>query len=203
MTQDTSPQDDITRLLLHWRSGNSEALDQLMPLVYEQLKEMAHRQMSREGSITLQATALVHEAYLRFIRLDVEWQDRTHFFALAASMMRRILVDEAKKRRSAKRGGNETFLLMEETDPPRTRPPIADLLDLDLALRRLAEHDPRKAKVIELRFFAGLTIAECVEVDLIRQPGASHLEVPLHGGVGDSQHLDAFGDGQAGKEAQL
>ena len=172
MTQNTSLQDDITSLLLHWRNGDSGALDELMPLVYEQLKDMAHGQMRREGSITLQATALVHEAYLRFTDLDVEWQDRAHFFALTASMMRRILVDEAKRRRSAKRGGNQTFLSIEESDHPPAKAPAVELLELDLALNRLSEFDPRKAKVIELRFFAGLTIAESVKV-----LGISHATV--------------------------
>ena len=151
----------VTRLLADWRSGDHEALDHLMPLVYEELRQVARRHMRSEGPITLQATALVNEAYLRLVDIDVEWQDRVHFFAIAASLMRRILVDEARKRRSQKRGGPEKALPLEDADAPIELD--AELVALDDALTDLAKVDARKAKVVELRHFAGLTIAETAE----------------------------------------
>ena len=157
-----APVNEITCLLLDWRGGDEQALDRLMPLVYQELRKVAYRQMRREGAITLQPTALVHEAYMRMVDLEIQWQDRAHFFALAASMMRRILIDEAKRRRAAKRGGGEPLLLLEEMD--QATEPETDLLALNQALTQLAELDERKAKVVELRFFAGLTIPECSEV---------------------------------------
>lgn len=151
----------VTQLLVDWRAGNEEALDRLMPLVYEELRQVARRHMRREGPITLQATALVNEAYIRLVDMDVQWQDRVHFFAIAASLMRRILVDEARRRRAAKRGGAEKALPLEEADAPIE--PDAELVALDDALTDLAKVDERKAKVVELRHFAGLTIAETAE----------------------------------------
>lgn len=156
------PANEITCLLLDWRGGDEQALDRLMPLVYQELRKVAYRQMRREGAITLQPTALVHEAYMRMVDLEIQWQDRAHFFALAASMMRRILIDEAKRRRAAKRGGGEPVLLLGDVD--QATEPETDLLALNQALTQLAELDERKAKVVELRFFAGLTIPECSEV---------------------------------------
>lgn len=164
MSGQNSNPDQITRLLLDWRGGDGTALDRLMPLVYTHLRSMAQGKMRSEGAVTLQPTALVHEAYLRLINVEVQWQDRAHFFALASTMMRRILVDEAKRRQTAKRGGGETFLLIEEVDIPLEIPPAANILSLDRALSQLAELDQRKARVVELRSFAGLTIAECSKV---------------------------------------
>lgn len=154
--------DEITSLLLGWRGGDDQALEQLMPLVYQELRSMAHRQMRKEGAVTLQPTALVHEAYLRMVNMEVQWQDRAHFFALSATMMRRILIDEAKRRRAGKRGGGEALLALEDID--QATEPETELLALSTALDALAELDERKAKVVELRFFAGLTIPECSEV---------------------------------------
>ena len=151
----------VTQLLVDWRAGNEGALDQLMPLVYEELRRVARRHMRSEGVITLQATALVNEAYIRLVDMEVEWQDRVHFFAIAASLMRRILVDEARRRRAVKRGGAEKPLPLEDVDAPVE--PDEELVALDDALTDLAKVDERKAKVVELRHFAGLTIAETAE----------------------------------------
>ena len=163
MNPDTEPR-DITRLLWSWRAGDGDALDELLPLVYEELRRVAQKQMRHEGAVTLQPTALVHEAYLRLVQAEVQWQDRAHFFALASSLMRRILVDEAKRRRAVKRGGGQTLLFMEELDGIEGPGSDPDLLALDEALSRLGELDERKMKVIELKFFASLTIAECADV---------------------------------------
>lgn len=151
----------VTQLLVDWRSGDSQALDQLMPLVYQELRKVARHSMRSEGPITLQATALVNEAYIRLVDMEVEWQDRVHFFAIAASLMRRILVDEARRRRALKRGGPERPLPLEDADSALE--PDAELVALDDALTDLAKVDERKARVVELRHFAGLTIAETAE----------------------------------------
>ncbi|MEM9552804.1 MAG: sigma-70 family RNA polymerase sigma factor [Acidobacteriota bacterium] len=158
---DGSTRRDVTRLLLDWRSGDRDALDQLMPLVYDELRGVARRQMRAEGPITLQPTALVNEAYLRLVDLDVHWQDRVHFFALAASLMRRILIDEARRRNSKKRGAGDARLTLEDFDGADETP--AELIALDDGLADLARYDERKAKAIELRFFGGLTIDETAE----------------------------------------
>ncbi|MEM1181556.1 MAG: sigma-70 family RNA polymerase sigma factor [Acidobacteriota bacterium] len=165
MTSDDPAPSDITRLLQDWRAGDPRAIDELVPLVYQPLRQMAISHMRREGPVTLQPTALVHEAYLRLVGVNVQWQDREHFFALTSSMMRRILVDEAKRRRADKRGGGEqTLLLVDDLDGLDSVSQPTDLLALDAALSKLGELDPRKVKVIELRFFAGLTIAECSRI---------------------------------------
>ena len=156
---------DITNLLLQWRGGDESALERLMPLVYEQLRRLARQCMRRERSDhTLQTTALVNEAYLRLVNSSrVKWQDRAHFFAITAQLMRRVLVDEARKRRNQKRGGAFTRVELQQvqmSDGPRQ----LDLLLLNDALERLAEFGPRKAKVVELRFFGGLSIDETAAV---------------------------------------
>ncbi len=153
---------EVTELLVRWRDGDASALHRLMPLVYRELHHVARRQMNQEKGSTLQATALVHEAYLRLLRMDVSWKGRVHFFAVAAGAMRRILVDRARKRRAAKRGGEARPVdLTEVADQVAGRQLGADeLLALDDALERLTELDARKAKVLELRLFGGLTIAE-------------------------------------------
>ena len=155
---------DVTRLLLRWRGGHQEALDQLMPLVYEELRLLAHNYMFRErGGHLFQTTALVHEAYLRLVDLDVEWNDRHHFFALAARMMRRILVDLARRQQADKRGGNAVESPLEDAlQLAATQPSY--LVALDDALTSLAQVDERKSQVLELRFFGGLTIQETSDV---------------------------------------
>jgi len=137
---------EVTQLLISWRRGDPAALDQLMPIVYDELHRLAERYMSRERpDHTLQATALVHEAYLRLVTMDVSWQDRAHFFAVAAQLMRRILVDHARSRQYAKRGGGARKVSLDEaTIVSEER--AADLVALDDALASLATIDPRKSR---------------------------------------------------------
>ena len=162
---------DISRLLKAWGTGDQTALDYLTPLVYDELRRMARRYMRRErAGNTLQTTALVHEAYLRLVDAkNVEFKDSVHFFALSAGMMRRILVDSARARASAKRGGrveqaahSEAVNLDDIADSVSQK--SAELLALDEALQDLSRLDPRKARVIELRFFGGLSVDETAEV---------------------------------------
>jgi len=159
-----SPQ-DLTQLLVAWSNGEQDALDQLIPLVYSELHRLAHRHMAREGQgHPLQTTALVHEAYERLVNMkDVSWQNRAHFFAVSAQLMRRILVDYARSRRYKKRGGEWRHVPLNEAVAvfPDRR---TDIVALDDALHALAEIDPRKARVVEMRFFGGLSIKETAEV---------------------------------------
>jgi RNA polymerase sigma factor (TIGR02999 family) len=159
-----SPQ-EVTQLLKDWCHGDHAALDRLMPLVHDELHRLAHRYMLRErAGHTLQTTALVNEAYLRLIDANqVEWQDRTHFFAISANLMRRILVDFARSRGYQKRGGNVIKLEFDDARVPSPKRG-SDLLVLDEALSRLAVFGPREAKVVELRFFGGLSEEEAAEV---------------------------------------
>ena len=159
-----TPPEDVTRLLAAYSRGDSEALDKLLPLVYGELRRTAERYLRRERSDhTLQATALVHEAYLRLVGQDTPWQNRAHFFGVAAEMMRRILIDYARGRQSAKRGSNPLKLSLDEViDFSDER--AADLLALDDALKALAEFDPQQSRIVELRFFGGLSIEETAEV---------------------------------------
>jgi RNA polymerase sigma-70 factor, ECF subfamily len=152
---------DITRLLRAWGSGDPSALEQLVPLVYGELRRLARRRMRAENpGGTLQTTALVNEAYLRLVGVtNIAWQDRVHFFAVSAQVMRRILVDAARSRVSARRGGPAPRLNLDEdldTSPQQSR----ELIALDDALNALAQIDQRKARVIELRFFGGLSVEE-------------------------------------------
>lgn len=156
---------EVTRLLLEWSSGDRAALDQLVPLVYDELHRLAHHYMRQErAQHTLQTTALVNEAYVRLIdQTSVHWQGRAHFFAIAAQMMRRILVDYARSRRYAKRGGEAQQVSFDESaivSPQKD----TELVAIDEALTDLAEHDARKSKIVELRFFGGLNIEETAEV---------------------------------------
>jgi RNA polymerase sigma factor (TIGR02999 family) len=154
----------ITGLLIDWGKGDRAALDRLMPLVYEELRGIARRHLSLEWRVqTLQSTALVHEAYVRLIdQQEVQWKDRAHFFAVAARIIRRILLDHARRRQAEKRGGAALTLVLEESIAAPEHRNI-DLLALDQALDSLAALDPTQAQVVELRFFAGLTIAETAE----------------------------------------
>ncbi len=153
----------VTALLEEWRSGDPRALELLTPVVYKELRVLAHSYMrgERAGHL-LQTTALVHEAYLKLVGLDMQWHGRVHFFAVAARLMRRVLVDFARERDSAKRGGGVAHLALDEALISNRQP--LDVVVLDNALERLSELDPRKARVVELRFFAGLTIDETGEV---------------------------------------
>ncbi|MBZ5554517.1 MAG: sigma-70 family RNA polymerase sigma factor [Acidobacteriia bacterium] len=160
----SSPQ-EISLLLQAWRAGDEAALDQLMPLVYGELHRLAHRFMVNEREEhTLQTTALVNEAYLRLVDVNrVDWQDRAHFFAICAQLMRRILVDFARSRGYQKRGGAVRKELLDEVQIVSPEPEV-DLVRLDDALNTLAGFDSRKAKVVELRFFGGLSEEEAAEV---------------------------------------
>jgi RNA polymerase sigma-70 factor (ECF subfamily) len=159
------PLQDVTQLLRAWSNGEQEALDRLIPLVYHELHRLAHRYMGRERSAhTLQSTALVHEAYERLIDLkDVNWKNRAHFFAVSAQVMRRILVDYARSRRYSKRGGEWRQVPLNEAVAV-FRDHRTDIVALDDALQALAGIDPRKNRVVEMRFFGGLSIKETAEV---------------------------------------
>ena len=157
--------EEVTQLLVAWSKGNKGALDQLMPVVYRELHRLARRRLDRENDgHTLQTTALVHEAYLRLVgQKKAQWQNRAHFFAIAAQMMRRILVDYARSRDSAKRGAGAPQVSFDEMlAAPTGR--AADVVALDQALTTLAQFDERKSRMVELRFFGGLSIEETAEV---------------------------------------
>ena len=156
---------DISELLVAWGGGDQSALEQLMPLVYDELKRMAHRYMRGERvGHTLQTTALVNEAYLRLVSWkDAQWQKRAQFFAVSAGMMRRILVDFARERQYQKRGGGALQVSLSEA-AAFAGGPETDLVALDEALTALAKVDLRKAQMVEMRFFGGLSIAEVAEV---------------------------------------
>jgi RNA polymerase sigma factor (TIGR02999 family) len=172
-----SPGGEVTALLLRWRAGDEAALSSLLPLVYEELRAMARRHLRHErGSHTLQRTALVHEAFLRMIdQKQVDWEGRTQFFGLASQMMRRILVDHARRRGAAKRGEAaphldiDALVRAEDQESGRdTRVPPqdgeVDFEAIDSALKRLEALDPHQGKLVELRFFGGLSIKETAEI---------------------------------------
>lgn len=155
--------EDITQLLLKWSDGDESALDQLMPLVYDELRQLARRFLRRHGNqLSLQPTALVNEAYLRLVnQRQVNWQNRAQFFGLAAKLMRNLLVDHVRQRRAAKRGGGKYNLSLTYADQAAGQSQSQiDLIALDEALNRLAALSPQQNKIIELRFFGGLTIPE-------------------------------------------
>jgi RNA polymerase sigma-70 factor (ECF subfamily) len=156
---------DVTRLLKEWAQGASSALDALTPLVYAELRRLADSYLRSESpGHTLQPTALVHEAYLRLVdRNAPDWQNRSHFYGVAAHLMRQILVDHARTRQAVKRGGQAIQVSLEE-DLVVSRERDADLVALDEALERLAALEPRKAQVVELRFFGGLSIEEIAKL---------------------------------------
>ena len=152
----------VTELLRKWREGDQAALDSLIPLVYDELRRVAHNYLQRERlDHTLQSTAVVHEAYLRLVEGAVEFQNRQHFFAVAAQLMRQILVDYARRHRSLKRDAGYKLALDEALKLPSKE---VDLVDLDDALKELARMDARQGRIVELRFFGGLSIEETAEV---------------------------------------
>lgn len=159
------PGRDITTLLAEWRRGNRQALEELTPLVYEELRRLANGYMRRErAGHTLQSTALVHEAYLRLLGgVEVEWQNRSHFFGVAAQIVRRVLVDHARAAHTAKRDPGSELLPINEVLVAGVAQPVR-LLDIDDALQSLEAVDPRQARVVELRYFAGLNVEETAEV---------------------------------------
>jgi RNA polymerase sigma factor (TIGR02999 family) len=155
---------DVTQLLVKLGDGDQSALDELLPLVYDELRRLADRYLRRERSDhTLQATALVNEAYLRLVDQHVPWQNRAHFFGVAAEMMRRILVDHAREHKAQKRGSGQLKLSLDEAINMSDER-ASDLIALDEALNALAEFDPQKSRIVELRFFAGLSIEETARV---------------------------------------
>jgi RNA polymerase sigma factor (TIGR02999 family) len=164
MAQNPSPH-DVTQLLVAWSNGDADARDELMKVVYQELHRMAHHYMKRESpGHTLQTSALVNEAFLRMVdQKNVQWQNRAHFFGIAAQMMRRILVDYARQRRYAKRGGGQQAMSLDDAlivSEERS----AEVIGLHEALETLVEFDPRKSQIVELRFFGRLSIEETAEV---------------------------------------
>src|SRR4029077_13872277 len=159
------PSSPVTELLVRWRGGDREALEQLMPLVYEELRRLAHYYLSRErADHTLQSTALVHEAYLRLAGPNPpQWQNRAHFFGIAAHVMRQILVEHARGRGAAKRGGDAITLTLDDAIALPQQVDV-DVVALDAALSELSNLDAQQGRIVELRFFAGLTIEDTSEV---------------------------------------
>lgn len=156
---------NVTQLLIGWSNGDKQALDALLPVVYEELRKQAARYLRRERvGHTLQTTALIHEAYLKLVdQKNVHWQNRAHFFGIAAQLMRRILVDHARTKKRAKRGGSDIRVSFNDANllaPSRN----LDIVALDEALTRLNEIDEQQSRIVELRFFSGLTVAETAEV---------------------------------------
>ena len=158
-------QPNITELLVGYGRGDKEALDQLMPIVYDELRRQAARYLRRENpGHTLQTTALIHEAYVRLVdQRNVQWQNRAHFFGIAAQLMRRILVDHARTKKRAKRGGSDVRVSLDDATVA-VKGQDLDVVALDEALQRLAKIDEQQSRVVELRFFSGLTVEETAEV---------------------------------------
>jgi RNA polymerase sigma factor (TIGR02999 family) len=169
---------DVTKLLHQWRDGNNEALDQLIPIVYDELRRLAARCLrSERPGHTLRATALVHEAYIQLMDADIGWQDRAHFYAVAARVVRRILVQYARTQARQKRGGGRQLIPLDEA--VIVGPEAAStVLDLDEALQRLAALDERKSDIIQLLFFGGLTYDETAAA-LDISPATVHRELKL------------------------
>ena len=165
MAKTPSPH-EITQLLAEWREGNQSALDELYPLVYDELHRLARRYMSRERKgHTLQTTALINEAYVRLVdQRNVPWANRSHFFAISAQIMRRILIDHARRHQYAKRGGGARQVSLDEAATVVMPDQSGELLRLDEALKSLAEMDPRRSQVVELRYFGGLNNEEIAGV---------------------------------------
>ena len=163
---DETDSTDITRLLQEWQDGSAQALERLIPLVYKELHTLASRYLSRERpDHTLQPTALVNEAYLKLAgQLDVDWQNRAHFFGIAAQLMRRILVDRARHDGRVKRGRDISLVALDDADPASAAVELIDVISLDRALSRLEALDPQQGRIVELRFFVGLSIQETADV---------------------------------------
>lgn len=175
MNQHNAESEEITRMLREWSGGNPAALDELMPLVYDELRRQAGRFLRKErGNHTLQTTALIHEAYLKLVdQRDVKWQNRAHFFAVASQLMRRILVDYARARAREKRGGSNENLPLEAALTVAAEEKPVDLIALDEALNKLAKIDGRQARVVELRYFGDLSLEETAEVLAISRATAA------------------------------
>lgn len=156
---------NVTELLLGWGNGDKAALDQILPIVYEELRKQAARYLRRERvGHTLQTTALIHEAYIRLVdQKNVRWQNRAHFFGISAQLMRRILVDHARAKGRAKRGGSDIRVSLDDKNLIAKAADL-DIIAVDEALERLAQIDEQQSKIVELRFFSGLTVEETAEV---------------------------------------
>ena len=184
---------NVTALLIGWSGGDKEALDRLLPIVYDELRRQAARYLRRERvGHTLQTTALIHEAYIRLVdQRHVKWQNRAHFFGIAAQLMRRILVDHARSKKRAKRGGSDVRVSLTDATLV-TKSNQLDVVALDAALERLAEMDQQQAKIVELRFFSGLTVEETAEVLSISQATVkrdwSMAKAWLHREISDEQN---------------
>lgn len=164
-----SPSQNVTQMLVAWGDGDEAARDALIPVVYEQLRRIAGSHLRRErAGHTLQTTALINEAYLRLVEQTVSWQDRNHFFGIAARLMRQILVDHARARQRLKRGGNQYQISLTAADHEGEQ--SRDLLALNEALEILAKVDPLRSQIVELRFFGGLTIEEAAQVMRVSTP---------------------------------
>lgn len=191
--------DDITKWLVRWNDGDETALQALTPLVYAEMHRLAAGYLRSERSEhTLQATALVHEAYLYIRKLDpVEWKSKAHFIGISAQVMRRILVDHARTRNARKRGGLQEHLPLDfDLAAP---PPVLDLVALDQALDRFAQEYPRQARVVELRFFGGLTTEETAEVLNVSNTGISSRTVERDWRFARAWLHEVLGGGQAGR----
>lgn len=178
MTENLAERQLVTRLLKEWGSGNKETLDELMPVVYQQLRRLASVCLrSERPDHTLRATALVHEAYIRLVDADIAWQDRVHFFAVSARLLRRILVDHAKANKRQKRGGGAETIALDEAVMigPQT---TGGIVELDAAMQRLAANDQRKSDIIELLCFGGLTYDEAASALKI-SPATVHRELKM------------------------
>jgi len=156
---------NVTELLVGWSNGDKEALDRIMPIVYDELRKQAARYLRRERvGHTLQTTALIHEAYIRLVdQKNVRWQNRAHFFGISAQLMRRILVDHARTKGRAKRGGSDIRVSLDDANLIAKATDL-DIIAVDEALERLAQIDEQQSKIVELRFFSGLTVEETAEV---------------------------------------
>lgn len=163
---------DVTQLLLKWSQGDKAAMEELLPMVYRELQKIAHRYLYKErGEHTLQTTALVHEAYLKLVdQTRVQWQNRAHFFGIAAQAMRRILVDNARQRLADKRGAGAEKISIDDKEIDISDEKASNLVELDFALKKLAELDPNKSRLVELRYFGGLSLEETAEVLGVSRP---------------------------------
>ncbi len=186
----------VTRLLIDWRGGNQAALDELLPLVYNELRRLAQARLRQEPhGHTLQATALVHEAYVRLVDFDrLTLSDRAHFFAVAARVLRQVLVDHARRKRSDKRGGGATRITLGGVSAAAPSKALdVDVIDLDSALEELAALDERLARVVELKFFVGMTLDETAEALQV-----SHATVERDWAVAKAWLFRRLGARQAG-----
>ena len=155
-----SSSEQVTQLLSAWCDGDEQALSELTPIVYETLRRLSAKHVNREQNLTIQATELVHEAYLHLVSTDIDWKNRAHFFAVASRLMRRLLVDRARSRLRQKRGGG---LLVSNQNIDELPEIEQTFLDLDEVLKKLAEHDSRKSEALELHYFGGMTYPEIAE----------------------------------------